>query len=165
VSRLARVLVAGVGNVFLGDDGFGVEVARRLAQGPLPPGVEVADIGIRGVHLAYQLLDGYDLLVLIDAVARDGPPGTLFVIEPDDRTFTHELDAHGVDPASVLELARTLGSSLPRVLLVGCVPLSTEERLGLSPPVEQAVDEAVRIVTRFITEPISEEHTWSLESF
>jgi hydrogenase maturation protease len=165
VSGLAKVLVAGVGNVFLGDDGFGVEVARRLAQGPLPPGVEVADIGIRGIHLAYQLLDGYDLLILIDAVARDGPPGTLFVIEPDARTLVPELDAHGVDPTSVLELGRTLGSSLPRTLLVGCVPLSTEERLGLSPPVEQAVEEAVRLVTRFITGSISEEHTWSLESF
>lgn len=165
MNGLARVLVAGVGNVFLGDDGFGVEVARRLAQGPLPPGVEVADIGIRGVHLAYQLLEGYDLVILIDAVARDAPPGTVFVIEPEPRTLTHDLDAHGFDPASVLELARTLGSSLPRVLLVGCVPASTEEHLGLSLPVEQAVDEAVRLVTRFFTGPISEEHTWSLESF
>jgi len=165
VNGLARVLVAGVGNVFLGDDGFGVEVARRLAQGPLPPGVEVADIGIRGVHLAYQLLDGYDLLILVDAVARGAPPGTVFVIEPNPRTLAQELDAHGFDPASVLELARTLGSPLPRVLLVGCVPESTEEHLGLSPPVERAVDEAVRLVTRLLTGPVSEEHTWSLESF
>lgn len=79
----ARTLVAGVGNIFLGDDGFGVEVARRLAAEPLPEQVEVADIGVRGVHLAYQLLDGYDTLVLVDATTRGGAPGTLYLIEPD----------------------------------------------------------------------------------
>jgi hydrogenase maturation protease len=78
-----RILVAGVGNVFRGDDGFGVAVARRLAHEPLPPGVELRDYGVRGVHLAYELLDGYDLLVLVDAVTRGSPPGTLYVIEPD----------------------------------------------------------------------------------
>ncbi|HZJ53476.1 MAG TPA: hydrogenase maturation protease [Myxococcaceae bacterium] len=152
MSGHGRTLVAGVGNVFLGDDGFGVEVAQRLASVPLPPGVEVRDFGIGGVHLAYQLLEGYDTLVLVDAVGRDAPPGTLFVIEPDPRDLGHDLDAHGFDPASVLELARTLGTSVPRVLLVGCVPAEVEERLGLSPPVERAVEEALRLIPTLLVQ-------------
>jgi hydrogenase maturation protease len=154
-----------VGNVFLGDDGFGVEVSRRLAGVPLPAGVEVADFGIRGVHLAYQLLEGYDTLVLVDAVGRDAASGTVFVIEPDPHELGYGLDAHGFDPASVLELARTLGSALPRVLLVGCVPAVMDEGPGLSPAVEQAVEEAVRFIPRFLESKPMEEHAWSLESF
>jgi hydrogenase maturation protease len=165
VSGLGRTLVAGVGNVFLGDDGFGVEVARRLADVALPEGVEVADFGIRGGHLAYQLLEGYDTLVLVDAVGRDAPPGTIFVIEPDPHELGHGLDAHGFDPSSVLELARTLGSALPRVLLVGCVPAVMDEGPELSPAVERAVEEAVRFIPRFLESNAMEEHAWSLESF
>jgi hydrogenase maturation protease len=158
VSTPPRILVAGVGNVFFGDDGFGVEVARRLAHLPMPAGVEVADFGIRGVHLAYQLLEGYEMLVLVDAVGRDAPPGTVFVIEPDPRDLAHDLDAHGFDPASVLELARTLGSSTPRVLLVGCVPAQLEEGMGLSPSVERGVEEALRIIPTLVGHSRLEEH-------
>lgn len=165
MSHGGRTLIAGVGNVVFGDDGFGVEVARRLAQVPLPAGVEVADFGIRGVHLAYQLLEGYDTLILVDAVHRDAPPGTVLVIEPDPRELGHDLDAHGFDPMTVLELARTLGSALPRVLLVGCVPEVLDDGPGLSPVVERAVEEAVRLIPRFVESTRTEEEPWSPASF
>jgi hydrogenase maturation protease len=147
------VLVAGVGNIFLGDDGFGVEVARRLSADLLPENVRVADYGIRGIHLAYQLLDGYDTLILVDAVSRGEPPGTLFVIEPDlTRPASGDplMDAHDLDPASVLRLVRHLGGRLDRVFVVGCEPQRTEECIGLSAPVERAVDEAARMVRKLV---------------
>ncbi|MGI9145569.1 MAG: hydrogenase maturation protease [Chloroflexota bacterium] len=149
-----KVLVAGVGNIFLGDDGFGVEVARRLAMTALPEGVKVADFGIRGVHLAYELCDDYDTAILVDAAPRGGQPGTLYVIEP-DRLDTSDsataergalLDAHGMQPEAVLGLLNVLGGHVRQVYVVGCEPSSIEERMGLSEPVEQAVDEAVRVV-------------------
>lgn len=150
------VLVAGVGNIFLGDDGFGVEVARRLSAEQLPENVRVADYGIRGVHLAYQLLDGYDTLILIDAVSRGEPPGTVFVIEPDLGLGTPldgvppAMNAHDLDPASVLGLVRHLGGRIDRVLLVGCEPQRTDESIGLSEPVQRAVDEAARLVRSLV---------------
>jgi hydrogenase maturation protease len=147
------VLVAGVGNIFLGDDGFGVEVARRLSAELLPANVRVADYGIRGIHLAYQLLDGYDTLILVDAVSRGEPPGTLFVIEPDltgPASGDPLMDAHDLDPASVLRLVRHLGGRLDRVFVVGCEPQRTEECIGLSAPVERAVDEAARMVRKLV---------------
>jgi hydrogenase maturation protease len=157
-----RILVAGVGNIFLGDDGFGVEVARRLAAEALPPGARVRDFGIRGIHLAYQVLDGIDTLILVDALARGEPPGTLYVFEPDvsgpepaEATF---LDAHGLDPASVLAMVRLLGGSLGRTIVVGCEPAEIVERIGLSAPVELAVDEAVQLVRRLVaSQPRAEE--------
>ncbi|MER6915289.1 hydrogenase maturation protease [Streptomyces sp. NPDC000594] len=157
----AGVLVAGVGNVFLGDDGFGVECVRRLAAGPLPPGVEVADIGVRGVHLAYQLLDGYRTLILVDAVGRGSPPGTLHLIEPEtgpvEPSATPALDGHRMGPDAVLALlsalsAGTGGSPPRRILVVGCEPDSLEEGMGLSAPVTAAVEEAVRLVRRLLDE-------------
>jgi hydrogenase maturation protease len=154
-----RVLVAGVGNIFQGDDGFGVEVAQRLAEAPRPAGVEVADFGIRGVHLAYQLMDGYDALVLVDALARGEPAGTVYVLEPDldvvrgaaaDATEVALPDAHSLDPAAVLSLLATLsaGGPLPvgRVVVVGCEPATVADGIGLSPVVAGAVDSAVRMV-------------------
>lgn len=158
-----RVLVAGVGNVFLGDDGFGVEVARRLAGEP-PAGARVRDFGIRGIHLAYQLLEGFDMLILVDAMARGEAPGTLYVVEPEQRDATPEpetfLDAHGLDPASVLAMVRLLGGDLGRTLVVGCEPAEIVERIGLSAPVSQAVDEAVRLVRRLVAgHPGEEEDT------
>ena len=149
-----RVLVAGVGNIFLGDDGFGVEVARRLSTETWPDGVQVMDFDIRGVHLAYQLLEGYDTLVLIDAASRGEQPGTVFLLEPD---FAREenlermengflLDAHGMDPELVLGMLKDLGGKVDRVLIVGCEPAEVVERIGLSEPVEYAVEEAVRLV-------------------
>ena len=144
-----RVLVAGVGNVFLSDDGFGVEVARRLAGRDLPPGVEVADIGIRGMHLAYRLLDGYRVLVLVDTVRQGHPPGTLSLLEHDLDGPSDEaarFDAHGMEPGAVLtmldQLAHGVGVERPvdRVLVVGCEPASVDEGIGLSEPVAAVVD-------------------------
>ena len=134
-----KMLVAGVGNVFLGDDGFGVEVAQRLAREAWPEGVNVADYGIRGVHLAHEILRGYDSLILIDAAPRGEAPGTLFVLEPDfenadglERTESgFLLDAHGMDPEIVLGMVRDLGGSIGRVVIVGCEPTDVEERIGL----------------------------------
>jgi hydrogenase maturation protease len=151
------VLVAGVGNIFLGDDGFGVEVARRLAAADLGPDVKVADFGIRGVHLAYELLDGYDLVILIDAAPRGDPPGTLYVIEPEepaapDPDEVPPLDAHGMDPGAVLALLGVLGGHVDRLLVVGCEPAVVEEGMTLSPAVEAAVDPAVSLVQDLINE-------------
>ncbi|MEV6207006.1 hydrogenase maturation protease [Kitasatospora sp. NPDC051914] len=154
-----RVLVAGVGNIFLGDDGFGVEAVRRLTGRPLPEGVEVADIGVRGVHLAYRLLDGYDTLVLVDATERGGTPGTVYLLEaPAPGAIEPQapaLDGHRMGPDAVLALLATLsagtGGSPPRqVFVVGCEPESVEEGMGLSAPVAAAVDEAVAVVLRLL---------------
>ena len=152
-----RVLVAGIGNIFLGDDGFGVEVVRRVANEPFPEGVRVVDFGIRGLHLAYELLDGYDTAILVDAAPRGGTPGTVYVIEPElagDETPAGGslLDAHGMEPVAVLGLLATLGGSVRRVLVVGCEPATIEEGIGLSEPVALAVDEAVRVVRELVAE-------------
>lgn len=165
-----RILVAGVGNVFLSDDGFGVEVVARLTESKaLPPEVEVADIGIRGVHLAYQLLDGYRALVLVDVTHRDGPPGTVYVLEHDlddpglaGNTGEHLMDAHGMAPDAVLTLLKDLaigvGADKPvgRVYVVGCEPASLDEGMGLSPPVATAVATAVEKVTEIVSDLLSD---------
>jgi hydrogenase maturation protease len=144
----ARVLVAGVGNVFLGDDGFGPEAARRLAARPLPAGVRVVDYGIRGMHLAYDLLEGYDLLVVLDAAPRGGRPGDVVLLEVGEADLGDgDFDAHGMEPTSVLASLGSLGGRLPRTLVVGCEPADTAAGMGLSPPVEAALDGAVEMVT------------------
>jgi hydrogenase maturation protease len=149
---MSRVLVAGVGNMFLGDDGFGPAAARRLAGEPLPDGVRVVDYGIRGMHLAYDLLDGYDLLVLLDAVPRGGEPGDIVVLEVGEADLGDgDFDAHGMEPGSMLASLGPLGGRLPRTLVVGCEPASTEEGIGLSPPVEAAVDRAVARVAALLS--------------
>jgi hydrogenase maturation protease len=154
----ASVLVAGIGNVFLGDDGFGVEVAARLGRRDLPRGVYVADFGIRGMDLAYALQEDYDVAIFVDAVPRGEPPGTLFVIEPDLEEGEAVPEAHGMDPVKVLALARELGHVPGRVLVVGCEPrtrMSPDDedlRMELSEPVRAALDEAVRLVESLIDE-------------
>jgi hydrogenase maturation protease len=148
---MPRVLVAGIGNIFLGDDGFGVEVARRLAGSDLPPGVSVRDFGIRGLHLAYEILDGgYDLTILVDAAPRGGKPGMVYLIEPEPGASSLPADAHAMTPDAVLATLRTLGGDPGRVLVVGCEPASIEEGIGLSEPVGSAVDEAVKLVRELI---------------
>ncbi|MCF3184651.1 hydrogenase maturation protease [Streptomyces polychromogenes] len=150
-----RVLIAGIGNVFLGDDGFGVETVRALSAHALPGHVEVADFGVRGVHLAYQLLDGYDTLVLVDATERGGDPGTLYLIEAPGSAppggGRPVLDGHHMTPDAVLGLLSTLcagtGTSPPRrTYVVGCEPACVDEGIGLSAPVAAAVPEAVRML-------------------
>ncbi|MFG3366803.1 hydrogenase maturation protease [Streptomyces sp. NPDC090032] len=158
---LARTLVAGVGNIFLGDDGFGVDTVRELATHQLPEHVEAVDFGVRGVHLAYQLLDGYDTLVLVDATARGGDPGTLYVIEVDSPGDVAPqgavLDGHHMSPDAVLALLETLcsgtgGTPPRRTVVVGCEPASVEEGIGLSRPVAAAVPEAVRLIRGIVRE-------------
>src|SRR3954469_15120267 len=145
------VLVAGIGNIFLGDDGFGVEVVRRLSSRPLPAGVRVVDFGIRGVHLAFELLEHPDdVTILVDITPRGGEPGTVYLIEPDLETLAAyapgPADAHSMTPDAVFALLRSLGGTPGRVWIVGCEPLSLDEEMGLSPPVERAVDEAVGLI-------------------
>jgi hydrogenase maturation protease len=145
--------VAGIGNIFNTDDGFGVEVAQRLARRPMPDGVHVEDYGIRGVHLAYQLLEGYDLVVLVDALSRGEAPGTVYVLEPDvDFDDVPPLDSHQMDPRAVLGMVNELGGQVGRVLVVGCEPADVGEGMGLSPPVAAAVDGAALLVEQLITE-------------
>jgi hydrogenase maturation protease len=146
----ARMLIAGVGNIFLGDDGFGAEVARRLAAADLPDWVRVADYGISGMHLAYDLAEGYETTVLVDTSARGGEPGTVYLLEVDaggpPAGESALLDAHGMQPDVVFSLLGLLGADAGRVLVVGCEPASVDEGMGLSAPVAAAVDEAVRVV-------------------
>jgi hydrogenase maturation protease len=147
-----RTLVAGIGNIFNGDDGFGSEVAQRLTRRPMPDGVHVEDYGIRGVHLAYELLEGYDLVVLVDAVARGEPPGTVFVLEPHvDLDDVPPLDSHQMSPRAVLSMVAELGGEIGRLLLVGCEPADVSEGIGLSPPVAAAVEGAARMVEELIS--------------
>ena len=146
----ASVLVAGMGNIFLGDDAFGVEVARRLAERPLPSGVRVVDFGIRGFDLAYAFLDGYEAVILVDATQRGGPPDTIYVIEPDceelEKDGCRELEMHALHPLTVCRLVKTMGGRLPKVVVVGCEPHwlgEPEGGMGLSEPVQAAVGEAI----------------------
>ncbi|MER6196325.1 hydrogenase maturation protease [Streptomyces sp. NPDC001586] len=171
-----RVLIAGIGNVFLGDDGFGVETVRALSAHPLPDGVEAVDFGVRGVHLAYQLLDGYDTLLLIDATARGGEPGTLYLIEIEadgsgdpgsagpagPAPGAPVLDGHHMSPDAVLALLGTLcagtGTTPPRrTLVLGCEPACLDEGIGLSAAVTAAVPEAVRMALDLIRTPAPDE--------
>ncbi len=150
-----QVLVAGIGNLFLTDDGFGSEVARRLAGQQLPAGVKVVDYGIRGMHLAYDLLDGYDALVVVDAMAGTGSPGDLSLLEvgPDD-LGEGELDAHGMAPVSVLASLGQLGGALPPTYVVGCQPADIGEGMGLTPAVAAAVDGAIDLVREVLSDQL-----------
>ncbi|MEC3981706.1 hydrogenase maturation protease [Amycolatopsis sp. H20-H5] len=144
-----RVLVAGIGNIFLGDDGFGVEVIKELEGTELPEWVQIADYGISGMHLAYDLLGGYDTTILIDATPRGEAPGTVYLIEADTEELSagSAVDAHGMQPEAVFQLLRMLGGDAGRVLVVGCEPANLDSGIGLSAAVEAAVPEAVRVVT------------------
>jgi hydrogenase maturation protease len=150
---MCRTLVAGIGNIFLGDDGFGVEVAARLSAEHLPDEVTVKDFGIRGIHLAYELLDGgYEMAILVDASQRGGAPGTVYLIEPDLETLSGSspADAHAMNPEAVFAALRALGGTAGRVLIVGCEPASVEEGIGLSQPVAAAIQDAVELVRELV---------------
>jgi len=166
-----RILIACIGNIFLGDDSFGVEVAQKLTNRKTkryPEGVHVVDFGIRGIDLAYTLLDDYDALVLVDAVSRGGTPGTLYLIEPDLAGIDPEkgveagraaMEAHSMDPLKVLAFTRTLGARPIRTFLIGCepVPLNESEehvemQMGLSEPVRASLDEAVKMIDSLVDE-------------
>jgi hydrogenase maturation protease len=163
----SRVLIAGIGNIFLGDDGFGCEVLRRLLQRPWPDNVRVVDFGIRGFDLAYALMEGYDVTILVDATPQGEAPGTIYTIEPD----LNELDTldpqstmvetHGMNPMKVLSLVKSLGGEFKRILLVGCEPETfgpEEGQMGLSPVVENAIDQAAGIVGSLVMKILQEDH-------
>ena len=155
-----QILIAGIGNIFLADDAFGVEVANRLATQIFPPGVHVADFGIRGFDLAYALMEGYETTILVDAFPGEGQPGDLFVVEPDLNDLNSPtsqqgfVEPHAMNPINVLRMAASMGGELKRILLVGCVPatLGPEEgQMGLSAPVAASVNEAVTLVASLVT--------------
>jgi hydrogenase maturation protease len=150
-----RILVAGIGNIFFGDDAFGVEVVRELARYEFPEGVRVEDFGIRSYDLAYAIVDGYDAVILVDATPRKQPPGTVSLIELDSQNLPpgseEAVDAQSLNPACVLQMVEAMGGQIRRLYLVGCEPavLETEE-LGLSPQVMTAVPNATELIQAFI---------------
>ena len=166
-----QILIAGVGNIFLGDDGFGVEVAQRLMRRPQPENVRVVDFGIRGFDLAYALMDNYDAVVLIDAVPRGETPGTLYTIEPDlsarDAAASQDaaLETHGMNPMKVLGMVKAMGRQPKRLLVVGCEPEAVApgeeapERMGLSEAVAAAVDGAVEMVVDVVNRIVAEQQS------
>jgi hydrogenase maturation protease len=161
---MASVLVACVGNIFREDDGFGSAVAAALVGTELPDEVRVVDYGIASVHLVYELLNGYDVLVLVDTVAQqDGPPGTLYLIEPQlsptddggDPLPSVLLDPHDLSPGGAMSLVPTLGGAVGRILVVGCQPQSLDDGIGLSDPVRGAVQPAVGMVKGVVDEELA----------
>lgn len=154
-----NILVAGAGNIFLGDDAFGVEVVQRLATRVLPKNVRVVDFGIRSYDLAYALMEPWELVILVDALPRGGEPGTVYVIEPQLPSLAEPsariaVDAHSMNPVSVLQLVGNLGGNVDHLLVVGCEPSTVEAdeggEIGLSKPVQAAVDEAIRMIEELI---------------
>lgn len=148
-----RILVAGIGNIFLGDDGFGPEVLRQVSSRFDDPEVRVVDYGIGGLHLAYDLLGDWGAVVLVDAVPNQGSPGALHVFEADSETLNGEaaLDAHGMDPATVFASLRALGGAAPRTIVIGCEVADIEEGIGLSEPVQAVISDAVAAVKSAVT--------------
>jgi hydrogenase maturation protease len=144
----SQILVAGIGNIFLGDDGFGPEVMRHVPERVAGPRVRVVDYGIRGMHLAYDLLDGYEALVLVDALPDRGAPGTLHVFEADHETLSAGigLDAHAMDPAAVFASLAALGGEAPYTVVIGCEVDDVDERMGLSDAVSATVADAVQAI-------------------
>jgi hydrogenase maturation protease len=154
-----QILVAGIGNAWLSDDGFGGEVVRRLEARELPPGVTVTDFGTGGLDLAYEVMRGYDGLVLVDISRQGGEPGTLYVMEPDEADIAagiedgEMIDPHGMDPQTVLRFVRAVGGWPGKVVVIACEPAVVEEMgIGLSPDVGAAVDHAVALVATTIDE-------------
>jgi hydrogenase maturation protease len=158
-----RILIACIGNIFLGDDGFGTEVARRLATRSFPPDVLLRDFGIRGIDLTYALLDPFELVILVDACPRGGEPGTIYLVEPDSVESNMPgdpipLETHAMNPMNVLRAVRSMGGAPARILIVGCEPaeLGTDEdgKLGLSDPVHAAVHEAVALIESLVAKTL-----------
>ena len=159
MAKPQQILIAGIGNIFKGDDAFGSEVARKLLGSSWPEGVRVVDFGIRSLDLTYALLDGPDVAILIDAAPRGGEPGDLYLIEPDLNDLGEAaasdnlVDAHTMDPVKVLRLAKSMGAQPGRILLVGCEPgeLGDDDgRMGISQPVEIAVLQACKTVRSLV---------------
>lgn len=164
--KAPSILIAGIGNIFLGDDGFGCEVVRRLSQRAWPDHVKVFDFGIRGFDLTYALLDGHDVTIFVDATPRGNEPGTLYTIEPALAEIENieagargaMIDAHSMDPMKVLSMVKSMGGTFKKILLVGCEPATfgpEEGQMGLSEPVAAAVPQAVAIVESLVANVLS----------
>ena len=171
MSRPSKILVAGVGNIFMGDDAFGSEVARRLMDEGLPAEVQVTDFGIRSYDLAYALMDGYDVTILVDATSQKQPPGTVYLIEPDrgqlDQIDEMMADPHSMSPVNVLRMLRTLGSTPGKLYLIGCEPaiLDVEDgRIGLSEVVEAAIPQAIELIKSLVHDLLSEKPKMEVET-
>jgi hydrogenase maturation protease len=159
MSAQDRILIAGIGNIFLGDDAFGVEVVRELTRSALPEEVDVVDFGIRGYDLAYTIMDGYAATILVDTAARGNPPGTLYLIEPDREEIAklepEVPDGHSLGPVQVLRLVQSLGGDIAQLYVVGCEPAILEtddEQVGLSEPVQAAVPHAADMIRRLVND-------------
>ena len=161
-----KILIAGIGNIFLGDDAFGVEVAQSLQKRPLPEGVQAVDFGIRGFDLAFALMDPWDSVILVDAMARGGDPGNVYAVVPDPESFDPQssapresgVDTHGMHPLNVLRMVRQMGAVPPPTLLVACEPQDLggdEGNMGLTPRVEAAVNVATVMIEELLKDPES----------
>jgi hydrogenase maturation protease len=156
---MKRILVAGIGNIFFGDDAFGCEVAKVLSRRELPEGVRVKDFGIRSYDLAYAMMDDYDATILVDTTPRGETPGTLYLIEPEINKLDDEgeeaVNAHSMNPLRVLQMVRSLGGQSRKVYLVGCEPgvLESEDgRMGLSEKIQAAIEPAVNMIEKLIVD-------------
>jgi hydrogenase maturation protease len=163
MSKPTKILVAGIGNIFLGDDAFGSEVARRLMNETLPEEVRVADFGIRSYDLAYAMMEEYDVTIFVDITSQSQSPGTLYLIEPDlnqlDQLDEKMADAHSMNPVRVLQMLRTFGSSPKKLYLVGCEPATLEVEdgeIGLSESVEGAVPQAIELIKSLVDDLLNE---------
>jgi hydrogenase maturation protease len=163
MSKPSKILVAGIGNIFLGDDAFGSEVTRRLMNETLPEEVRVTDFGIRSYDLAYAMMEEYDVTIFVDITSQSQSPGTLYLIEPDlnqlDQLDEKMADAHSMNPVRVLQMLRTVGSSPKKLYLVGCEPaiLELEDgEIGLSESVEGAVPQAIELIKSLVDDLLNE---------
>ncbi|MGI8413972.1 MAG: hydrogenase maturation protease [Solirubrobacteraceae bacterium] len=161
--RLHKVLIAGVGNAWLRDDGFGGEVARRLEQRELPPNVSVMDVGTGGLDLAYEVMRGYDALVILDVSRQGGEPGTLYVMEPEENSVQASIEdgeainPHSMDPQTVLRFVKSAGAWPARVIVIACEPANVEEMgWGLSEQVAQAVERAIDLVLETVNDLLAD---------
>lgn len=163
VNKKKRVMIAGVGNMFMKDDGFGGAVIKKMMDKTFPEGVEIKDFGTGGLKLAYDLMKGYDGLILLDASQRGEKPGTLYVIEPEESSFASNLedggpiDPHGADPATILRFVKGIGAWPAKVLIVACEPGTIDDfEIGLTEPVNAAVDKAVELIDDLLKDIYSE---------
>jgi hydrogenase maturation protease len=171
MSKPSKILVAGIGNIFLGDDAFGTEVARRLMHETLPGEVRVTDFGIRSYDLVYAMMDGYDVTIVVDITIQGQSPGTVYLIEPDltqlDRIDEKIADAHNMNPVKVLQMLRASGSSPGKLYLIGCEPATLEVedgRIGLSETVESAVQRAIELIKSLVNDLLNENQKVEVET-
>jgi hydrogenase maturation protease len=171
MSRPSKILIAGIGNIFLGDDAFGSEVARRLMDESLPPEVRVMDFGIRTYDLAYAIMDGYDVTILVDITAQGQAPGTVYLVEPElnqpDQPDPNMADAHSMNPAKVLQMVRRFGNSPGKLYLIGCEPavLDVEDgQIGMSDTVEAAVPRAIEMIKTLVSDLLHENQRKEVET-